>query len=292
LTPESILSVLLALSAAVLFGTSSVIAKWGLRHLDPQTGSLVSIGTTLVLYTISAPLWMKAAYWTNPGVWVFALAGLIHPLLSMYLALEATVRAGPTIASTFASTAPLFAAVTAVAFLGESLTVPIAIGTLATVAGIMTVSWGPAGMPRLLRVALVLATGVAVIRGLNHTIGKWGLELLPSVFMASFVSFAVSFVGALALYRARRGPLLRGLPRAGVAPFLVTGTFIGVAILCMYGGLSLGRVVVVSPIVNTYPLFALLAGIVIREESVTTKLVLGVLLVVSGVALIGAGATR
>ena len=64
---------------------------------------------------------------------------------------------------------------------------------------------------------------------------------------------------------------------------------LSVAIACMYGGLALGRVVVVSPIVASYPLFTLLTAWVFREELLTRKSVLGVLLAVSGVALISLG---
>lgn len=286
---EELVPVLLALTAAILFGVSTVTAKRGLMIVDAQSGSLVVIGTVLAIYLAISPFWMQARDWFTPGFWIFVVNGFMHPFLSMYLALEATARIGPTVAATFSATAPLFAAATAVAFLGESINTWITLGTVFTVMGVMTLSWSPRGISTLLRAALLFATGAAIVRGLNHTLGKWGLESMPNVFMAGFVSFTVSFCCALLVYRLRTGTVIVRLPRAGLGYFLLTGSIISVAILCMYGGLVSGRVVVVSPIIAAYPLFTLLTALMFRQEKLSAKLTLGVFLVVGGVALISRG---
>ncbi len=287
--PDAAIPVLLALVAACLFGVSTVTAKRGLMIVHPQAASLVVIGTVVALYLLTSPFWMRAQDWFTLGFWIFVLNGLMHPFLSMYLALEATARTGPTVAATLSGTAPLFAAFTAIAFLGESINAWISLGTAATVVGVMTLSWSPKGAGTLLRLALLFATGAAIVRGLNHTIGKWGLETMPNVFMASFVSFSVSFCGALLVYRLRTGSLVVRIPRAGLGYFVLTGMFIAVAVLCMYGGLATGRVVVVSPIIAAYPVFTLLTALMFKQESLTLKLAAGVLLVVGGVALVSLG---
>lgn len=287
--PEASFPILLALGAALLFGVSTVTAKRGLMMVDAQTGSLIVIGTVLTLYLVSSPVWMKAADWFTLGFWIFVLNGLMHPFLSMYLALEATARTGATVAATLSATAPLFAAMTAVAFLGESMNALISIGTVATVVGVMILSWGPRGTGSILRIALLFATGAAIVRGLNHTIGKWGLETMPNPFMAAFVSFAVSFICAYTVYRVRTGTMVIRIPRAAFGYFVLSGVVIAFAILCMYGGLTLGRVVVVSPIIAAYPLFTLFTALLFRQESLTAKIAAGVLLVVGGVALISRG---
>jgi drug/metabolite transporter (DMT)-like permease len=273
---QDLTPILLALGAAGLFGVSTVTAKRGLMVVDAQTASLVVIGTVVAIYLVTAPLWMRSQDWFTKGFWIFVLNGFVHPFLSMYMALEATARTGPTIAATFSATAPLFAALTAIAFLGESINTWISLGTIATVVGVM-------------RAALLFATGAAIVRGLNHTIGKWGLETMPNVFMAGFVSFAVSLCCSLLVYRLRTGTLIVRLPRAGVGYFVLTGVIIAVAILCMYGGLAAGRVVVVSPIIASYPLFTLLTALMFKQEQMSSKLAVGVCLVVGGVALISRG---
>lgn len=287
--PEATAAVALSLAAACLFGISTVVAKRGLSTVHPQAGSLVVIGTVVILYLITSPLWMRSSDWFTPGFWIFVLNGFMHPFLSMYMAMEATSRTGPTVAATFSATAPLFAALTAVVFLGESLNSWIVLGTLATVVGVMTLSWSPRGTGNLLRVALLFATGAAVVRGLNHTVGKWGLETMPNPVMASFVSFTVSFLCSVIFYRLRTGTLIVRLPRAGVRYFALAGAIIAAAVVCMYAGLATGSVVVVSPIIAAYPLFTLLTALIFKQESLTVKLGLGTVLVVAGVALISRG---
>lgn len=282
-------AIVLALIAACLFGVSTVIAKRGLAHVDAQVGSLITIGTGALIYLVLGPFWMRAGDWFTFGFWIFVLNGFIHPMLSMYLSLEATARIGPTVSATFASTAPLFAAIAAVAFLGESISVAIAIGTLGTVAGIMTLSWAPADRARLIQTALLFATGAAVIRGINQTVAKWALDILPSVLMASFVSFMVSFFGSLVIYLLRYRALPRHIPRAGLRYFGLAGTLVSGAVLCMYGALALGTVVTVSPIIAAYPLFTLATAFLLGQENLNGKMMSGVLLVVSGVALITIG---
>lgn len=286
---DTSIPVLLALGAACLFGVSTVTAKRGLMLAHAQTGSLVVIGTVVVLYLISAPFWMHAEDWFTLGFWIFVLNGLMHPFLSMYLSLEATARTGATVAATLSATAPLFAAFTAIAFLGESMNALISLGTMATVLGVMILSWGPGGVGNGLRIALLFATGAAIVRGLNHTVGKWGLETMPNPFMAAFVSFAVSFCCALLVHRVRTGTFVVRIPRPGFGYFVLSGVMIAIAILCMYGGLTLGRVVVVSPIVAAYPLFALFTALLVKQERLSVKIAAGVLLVVVGVALISRG---
>lgn len=286
---SSALPIVLGLAAAALFGISSVTSKRGLASVEAHAGSLIVMSTVVVMYLLLAPWWMRAGEWFSPGFWVFVLNGLIHPMLSMYLALEATSRTGPTVAATFAATAPLFAAITAVLFLGESLSWIVALGTIGIMVGIMALSWSPHGISGLMRAALLFATGAGVIRGLNHTVGKWGIELLPNVFMAGFVSFVVSLTGSLILYRLRRGALPSNIPRRGMRYFILSGVIIGCAIACMYGSLSLGDVVVVSPLINAYPVFTLIAACLLGHERLSRKLVMGVAFVVSGVTLISIG---
>ena len=145
---DSALPVVLGLAAAALFGASGITSKRGMAHVDPQLGIIISLGSMVTCFALSAPLWMRQEDWFNPGLWVFVVNGLFHPLLSMYFWMEAIQRAGATVASTLTATAPLFAAATAIAFLGESITPLIALGTLTTVAGIVTLSWSPFGHHR------------------------------------------------------------------------------------------------------------------------------------------------
>jgi drug/metabolite transporter (DMT)-like permease len=73
--------------------------------------------------------------------------------------------------------------------------------------------------------------------------------------------------------------------------FFLAGLASGSGALLSFFSLSMAPVVIVSPIQNTYPLFALLFAWMFlrRMEKISFRLLLGALFVVGGVALIAVG---
>ena len=87
-----------------------------------------------------------------------------------------------------------------------------------------------------------------------------------------------------------RGRRATNVPRSMVPWFMAVGLCNGGAMLSMYQGLSAGSVAVVSTVAATSPLFALAFGtVLLRQERLTLRILCGVALSVSGVALLLAG---
>ena len=289
---ETILPGLIALAAAAAFGTSGVASKRGLAHIESLAGTLVTVGTCCTVYLLTAPLWMRADDWFTAGFWIFAVTGVMQPALSMYFANEAYSRAGATLVSTFAGTTPFFAAALAIGFLGEQLTLAIAAGTVLTVLGITTLAW----MPTLrgagtvagggVAAALLFATCTAMIRGVNHVIGKVGIDLLPNPFMAGFAAFVVSFIVLATVYRWRRRRWPGRLPRPGLICFGIAGLCVALGTGLLYTALIVGTVTVVAPIIATFPVFTMLVAAALGDERITGKVLAGVALVIVGVGVI------
>ena len=109
---------------------------------------------------------------------------------------------------------------------------------------------------------------------------------LDSPYFASTVTFSVAFLisAGIFIFRKRGRPTL--LPRQGVIWCSMGGTCVAGAIFFMYTALSRGQVVIVAPLINTYPVFTLGLALAFRQESLGYRIVVGVLLVVGGVALI------
>lgn len=277
---------LFAVTGGVLFGAQANFARRGLNHMGPQEGALVTIGAATLVFWAMAPFALKSAYWVSPGFWIFLSNGIIHPTVSMLLIFEANRRMGPTVSSTVAATAPLFATAGAVLTLGEALTFPVLAGTLATVAGVVVLSWRRAGLAEWSLAALFFPLGAAVVRAISFVWGKYGLEELDSPYFASLVTFSVGFLLSAGVYLLRKRGRPARLPRKGVLWCSIGGTCTAGAILCMYTALSMGQVVIVGPLINTYPMFTLALAVAFRQESLGTRIVMGVLLVVGGVALI------
>jgi drug/metabolite transporter (DMT)-like permease len=281
--PDSVVPIIYAVMAAAFFGGQVVLTMRSLSYADAQTASMISMGTVVLVFWMLAPLMLKAEHFKNPGVWVFAGNGVIHPLISIYLAYEAARRMGPTISATLSAIAPLFATAGAVLALGEKISLPLLTGTLGTVAGIMVLSWRRQGAVSWALSSLFFPIGAAAIRAANHNIGKFGLQMLPSPYFAGLVSFTVSFVGAVIIYRYRIGRLSLNFPAKGLIWGGLAGLSISGGVLSMYSALNRGRVVVVSPIIAAFPLFTLVFSLISRQESLNLRVLFGVFLVVVGV---------
>ena len=280
--------VLLALAAAILFAFGNQFARVALRFVDSQTAVLWQIGISVSIYWLAAPFYMEASYWTASVLPLLVVLGFFRPLLSANLGMAGTRILGPTINATVSATSPLFGVALGVLLLAEALSWEIALGSAGIVAGVVLISSrGPSARTWPL-VALLLPIGAALVRSLSHAFSKIALEEIPSPFFVALVAYSVSFVLALA-NQARTGRSgFEAVAPGGVKWLLVTGATYGIAVLVLNTALLHGRLIVVGPIVACAPLFTLLLGAaVFRENAITARVVIAVLIVVPSVALIG-----
>ncbi len=283
----SLLPVVLALSSALLFAFGGQFIHLGLRQIDSQTGTLITISAAATLYWLLSPLFVEARFWLMPAAVIFAVVGLFRPFLSANLAVAGTRHLGPTLSSTLAATAPFFAAGFGVLLLGEALTVPVVAGTVCIVAGVMLLSGGGRASAHWPLWALLLPVGAAVIRALANVFSKAGLESLPSPFFAGLAGYTVSWLLAVANAYRRGAALGRATHLPSTLWFALAGVVNGLSVLSLNTALRYGDVVVVVPIVASSPIFTLmLSKWLFRREIISARLLLAVLLVVPGVVLI------
>lgn len=285
---DDTLTVALSLVAGLLFAFGTQFIGLGLRHTDPQTGTLLDIGTSALIYWLLVPFFIPIEYWLGAAALIFAATGLFRPVLSANLAARGVRHMGPTLASSFSSTTPLFAAGFGVFLLGEALTLPVATGILAIVGALLLLLYRRGGMRVTWPLWVVLfPLGAALLRAGGHSLTKIGLDILPSPLFSGLLAYTVSLVVALGAQRVRRTPLpnLRAAP--GALWFAAAGVCHAGAVFAMNWALEIGDVIVVVPIVSTYPFFTLgLSLLVFRRERVDLRTVASVCLVVGGVLLI------
>lgn len=277
-----------ALIAAFLFGAALVTTQFGLRHMDGMAGAKISIPSGAALFCLLLPV-RGLEGWNGAGAAMFLALGLFFPVMVTLLAYAANRRLGPTIAGAIGSTAPLFAVLGAMLFLGETLGIFQGAAILAIVLGSVVLVWrrGATAGVHGAGPGSWMAWGAAALRALAQVGVKAGLLLWPNPYAAALLCYAVSVVTIWTIGAFSRRPQSRIYTRRGVMWFVLTGLLNGTAVLALYTALESGSVKIVSPIASSYPLFTLvLNAVVLREERISARLMAGVALMVSGVVLL------
>ncbi len=280
------LAPLYALCSAFLFALSNHLLSMGLKDSDPRTGTIVSIAASAVAYWIFAPFFVESWYWFTFACLLFALVGIFRPALSSALALASIQQMGPTLTSALTASAPLFGAFWAILVLGEKLTWPIAIGTLAVIAGAVVSAWNPAGVKRSWPLwAMILPFGAAFIRATGHAVTKIGLGEVPSPSFAVFMGNTVSLGSSTLAYKVE-GRKLTGT-KASWRWFIAAGIANALSIQFLNNALYVGTLLSTMPIVSASPIFTMLLGyFVFRRETITWRTVATIALIVPGVVLV------
>lgn len=278
---------LLAMTSAFLFALSIQVESLGLDLVDYRSGALINIGTTALMYWILSPFFIESSFWLTEATFLFALVGLFRPALSLNLAVAGVKLLGPTITSGLAATAPIFAAFFAIILLDENMTFPIAIGTSGVVAGIFVMATKPTGgQPRVWPLwAMLLPLGAAFFRAVGNPVIMIGFKELPDPFFAGLVSYSVSLLVALSVFKIQRcefAPL-----SMGYGWFALAGIINGISIYSLNTALKFGQLLTIAPIVACSPLFTLILGwIFMKREIITWRMALSTILVVSGIIVV------
>jgi drug/metabolite transporter (DMT)-like permease len=275
---------LLALVTSIFYASALVSARLGLRYSTPTTVTLVSIIMQNVLLW-SAVFAMGGAHAVPvAGILLFGLVGIFQ-LGVRLLAYTGVEKIGASRSSALQSVSPLFSAMIAITMLGEQTSMLIVLGTFLIVAGIVVVSWKPQQQLRTFRRwHLLLPLGAAVLTGMNHPIRRYVLTMAQEPLFFSALMGTVSLGGFLVYLAISPASQRLVWNRRALWPFIATGTCETMSILCIITAISLGRVVIVAPIAASYPVWSLIeARIFLRDiESVTWKVVIGILSVVAG----------
>ena len=127
--------------AALGFGLSAVFIKAAMSSVSVKTATVVSLISSTVVTMIFALIFhSKEILALSPMVFLwFILAGLITFLGGRLLNFQAIDLVGASKASAVVSSTPLFAAILAVSFLNETVSMMLGIGTTMIVTGIALV---------------------------------------------------------------------------------------------------------------------------------------------------------
>ena len=275
---------LIALGAALSYAISGISAKRGLRYSTPITVTLVSVAIHAVTLWIGLLVFRgipEVSWWV---LFLFLLSGLLQPVLR-FLTYAGIHLVGAAAGTTLRGSHPLFSTSLAILFLGEPISPAVIGGTALIVAGVALISWqGDKRAASFRWWHLAYPLGAAVLAGISHPLRRYTLSLANEpVYLAAVIGIvALPWLASVTLLPGQKQKPV--WDRRALGPFLLAGTFETLGILLVILALSVGHVVVVSPIVATSPLWIVLGTwLFLRDvERVNWRTVAGAIAVVSG----------
>jgi uncharacterized membrane protein len=289
---------LLAFAPAIMWGFTPIIEKRALS----AGGTPYQAATTVVFVDSAVYLLALALVVDDPfgdltlgTVALFAAAGALGTAMGRVAIFVGNDRVGASVSSAVLSARPLFATALAVGFIGESLSVPTAVGVGVVVVGLSVLSVAKGGdiegwRPRDLLVPVLAAALFAV----GNVARRWGLTTTNATALeAVAINEVTALLVLVGLAAASGEERLFGRPRRSYLVFGVSGLITAVALLSLFTAFAhpAGRVVVVEPLISTAPLFTVFfSWLWLGDlERVTRGVVAGAVLVVVGAALVTAG---
>jgi drug/metabolite transporter (DMT)-like permease len=280
--------VALALASAVLFGGMSVALGFSMRRSrDALVGAFA---TAFSGFCVCAVVALVGREWGGE-LWPFLLAGLLAPGGAQLLFVLAVREAGPSRASVIAGAAPLVAVTIAIVALGEPAHVPLLAGAVLIVGGGLALVAERERPEHFRAIGLLYSFGCTVLFATRDNVVRHiaADSTVPPQLAASVTIVSGTTIVFLVLVLLRRRRVFADIRREG-PPFVLPGVLWGASYAFLFEAFYRSRVSIVSPLVATESLCAVLLAVLLlrRTELVGRHLLLGASLVVAGGALIGA----
>jgi uncharacterized membrane protein len=281
-------SELWAIISAGAWAADSILVRKGTAFSNPSTAALVSfvVNTAILGPYIFFQYPLEKIF--QPANLFFIVSGIIQPAIVRVLFYVGIVRLGVSRAGPIRGTSPFFSVAIAFFLFQDRPGLIVYLGGILTVAGTWLVSYKRAGEAKWRPRDLLFPLGAAMLASVSQNIRKMGLNSTSEPIIAATVSTATSlfclFGSVLFSGNVRSIQINRlCLPYyGGAAVFALIGQ------LCTFIALNGGQISVVAPLINTTPLFVIgLTALFLRgEEKINRFVVIGVVLLVAGIAAI------
>ena len=289
-------AIALALLAAIGFGSAPIFTRSALQGFTFLPAVWMSLVVSFVLAAVLALGFARQDFDSmtlTAFLWILAV-GVAHHICGRPQNYLAVSIIGASRASLFFAVQAPFAALFALLFLGESLSLPVALGTAAVVAGLIAGSgdsllegWRT-DRRFLLGYLVALSTGAAY--GLVNIFVKKANGAVESPLLVTSISLllGISLLAPLVAHRTLRETQAAADRWGSLRSVALAGLAAGIGVNALYFALLHGDVVIVTPIVSIAPLVTVLMAhlFISRLERVTLRLAAGTVLAVAGVILV------
>jgi len=276
----------IALLAAFSFGITAVVLKKGYRYSTPLASSLVVLIVNTVILWIITLLFVPLELFLSTAIIFFVIGGILAQGIARTLRYTGIHKIGPSRTYAVIGTSPVFAAIFAVMFLSEQLTIALTVGTLFVVSGVILLSL--AGNHKNWKKSyLLLPITAAVLYGAVAVIKKFGLEIVGNTIVGATTAVSTGLLFML-LYLTFSGKIRKIKIGKAMPYFITAGIFNSIAFTLTFEAIRTGKVTVAMPLLGTQPLFVTALSFLFLKnmEKLNWKIVTGAIIVVAGAAII------
>ncbi len=289
------IGIILALLSAVAFSISVILIR---QRLDESNSISVAL---IVTITGNIILWPLALMTTNfktvipEAITFFIIAGILAPGMARLFYYKGMRIVGVSINSTIFATYPLYSSILAVLFLNESLVFENWIGIICIMGGILFIERSSVRIKKSIKFSkrgLIFSFTAALLIAFSYIARKHGLIIYNEPLLGAAIGYSSALLAVIigCLLIPNISPTLQNsvLIRRDFRLFWKAGTCLTLAWIFAFYALSHERVSIVTPIIQTEPLFVIfLAYLYLKKfEHITLQLILSAILISIGVMLI------
>lgn len=312
----------IAFLSLLMFSLNVIITKLAGNRLDINIGFLISISINVLFSGLLLCIqWLLSG---NPtsfhwfGFFMFVISGVFASYLGRSIYFTSIMRLGPSKASVFAVSSPLFTALIACFFLGESLTGAEFAAVFIVLSGLLLISYIS---PKSVKPVSVMGgeektAAAAMAERVGHKL-RWSGYFQPGVVLALFGSIAYAlgnitrgmgiqdwnepvlggFLGALAglilqlLFNKQARKLvffLRSADKKGIVLYVISGILTISAQIAQIAAMHYMPISIATLITMSQPLLVIPLSCILfkNQEGMNARIILGSLFVLLGIGII------
>jgi transporter family protein len=284
--------ILLALSAAVLYGISQAIGKLAIDSLTAPSMVAVNFLVSMPVYILFLFCFLLSlgSFRIGSEYIIFGLVAALLGRAGYYTYLEALERGPVMIVGSITAAYPAIITVLAITLLGESLTSVQAAGVSLVIVSMIGLSFSHGSSnsgTSFTRLSLILSIVTLILWGVWGIFVKLALRELPIIFYLGLYSLVLPPL-FYAYVRYKRIPRRQVLPKWSLPVVIaVIAVLIGqLALLADTAAVSLGEAAVVFPLIASYPIVMILLAFAFLKERLSRRDVSLVFAVIIGIILI------
>ena len=286
------IGIVLALFSAFAWGMATVLIRQKLQE------SSVLSATAVCTVISSFIIWPLALLFTNfyainlESIFFFGLAGAIAPGITNLLYNKGMNVVGVSVSASIFATYPMYSSIFAILLLAERVIAENFVGIMCIVFGIWAVERSLVRPKKAasssLRRGLIFPLLASLTMAFSFIPRKYGLIIYNEPLLAAAIGFFSSSLFYLFLSKSSYSKGKSLFSAKDVKLFWKAGIFMSLGSISTLYALSLERVSLVTPLMQTEPLFVLFfAQVFLKElEKISLKVLVGTLLIVVGVILV------